>query len=104
VLELVAAKQYRSLFVYLSSLAYCGVHETDGFIPDTALPFVHATKSDAKVLVESGFWEMVPGGWAVHDWDEKQFSSEESRRRRERAVKAATKRWDNERKRRLRGV
>lgn len=104
VLELVAAKKFRALFAYLSSLAYCGVHETDGYLPDTALPFVHATRAEANVLVEAGFWDMQPGGWSVHDWDQKQFSSDEHRQRRERAVKAAQKRWANERKRRLKGV
>jgi hypothetical protein len=104
VLELVAEKRWRALVVYLSSLAYCGIHETDGYIPDTALPFVHATRADANTLVQAGLWDVEQGGWAVHDWHEMQFSSDENRRRRERAVKAAKKRWDNERKRRLHGV
>lgn len=104
VLELAAAKRWRALVAYLSSLAYCGVHETDGYIPDTALPFVHATQAEVKVLVEAGFWDLAPGGWAVHDWHDKQFSSEDNQRRRERAIKAAQKRWDKARRDKIKGV
>lgn len=104
VLELVAAKRWRALFVYVSSLAYCGVHETDGYLPDTALPFIHATRAEANTLVDAGFWHPEPGGWSVHDWDEKQPSSEEHRARRERAIRAAQKRWDKNRRGRLKGV
>jgi hypothetical protein len=104
VLELVEGKKWRALFVYLSSLAYCGVHETDGFIPDTALPFVHATRAEAQVLVSSGFWDLAAGGWAIHDWHDRQFSSEENQKRRERAAYAAQQRWDKARREKLRGV
>lgn len=104
VLELVAAKQFRALFVYLCSLAYCGQHETGGYIPDTALPFIHASRKEANTLAEYGLWDLEPHGWSVHDWDECQVSDEASRRRRERAMKGAAKRWENARKAKLRGI
>lgn len=104
VLELVAAKRWRALFVYLSSLAYCGQHGTDGYIPLTALPFIHATRTEANHLVEQGMWHPEPGGWAVNDWDEFQVSDEATRKRRERAQKGGVARWEKARKARLHGV
>jgi hypothetical protein len=104
VLELVAAKQWRALCVYLSSLAYCGQHGTDGYIPDTALPFIHATRKEANVLVEHSMWDIEQCGWAVHDWDECQVSDEATRRRRVRAMKGGVARWEKARKAGLHGV
>jgi hypothetical protein len=98
VLELVADKKWRAAFVYISSLAYAGQHGTGGFIQDTALPWIHATRAEAETLVNAGFWDMAPGGWDIHDWDDCQVSDEAARKRRERAQKGGKKRWENERK------
>lgn len=87
VLELAASRQWRAAFVYVASLAYCGQHGTDGFIPPTAFPFIHATKADAAALVHVGLWNLAPNGWEVNDWDEYQVSDEAARKRRERAQK-----------------
>lgn len=104
VLELVMRKQQAAAFAYVCSLAYAGMHGTDGFIPVTALPFIHATKAIANQLVAVGLWIPAPGGWDINGWDEFQISDEEAKRRRERAQKAAATRWDNSRKAHLRGV
>lgn len=98
VLELVARKQHPAAFAYLCSLAYSGMHGTDGFIPEYALPFIHATKAMANQLVAVGLWNVVPGGWEVNGWDEFQVSDEETKKRRERAQRGAAKRWENARK------
>lgn len=103
-LELVARKQQAAAFAYVCSLAYSGMHGTDGFIPETALPFVHGTKAIANQLVAVGLWIPAPGGWDINGWDEFQISDEEAKRRRERAQKAAAKRWENTKKGYLRGV
>lgn len=87
VLELVARKQQPAAFSYVCSLAYAGMHGTDGFIPITALPFVHATRAIANHLVAAGLWIAVPGGWDINGWDEFQISDEAARKRRERAQK-----------------
>lgn len=87
VLELVARKQHPAAFAYVCSLAYSGMHGTDGYIPETALPFIHATKAIANQLVAVGLWVPAPGGWVVHGWDEFQISDEAARKRRERAQK-----------------
>ncbi|QBP31767.1 hypothetical protein SEA_PIPER2020_88 [Mycobacterium phage Piper2020] len=104
VLELVADKQYRAVFAYVCSLAYCGQHGTDGYVPTTALPFIHATKRDAEILVTAGMWKPAPGGWDVNGWDEFQVSDEAAKRRRERAQKGAAARWEKARKETLRSV
>jgi len=103
-LELVAAKQHRAAFVYLCSLAYAGQHGTDGYIPATALPFIHATKHDAKQLVTVGLWHEAPGGWAINGWDEFQVSDEAAKKRRERAQKGAAARWGNNKRDHLHGI
>jgi hypothetical protein len=104
ILELAARKQWRATFAYVAALAYAGQHGTDGYIPDTALMFIHATKADANALVSVGLWRPAPGGWDINGWDEFQVSDEAARRRRERAQKGAAKRWENARKAGLRSV
>ncbi len=93
ILYLVADKKFKAAFVWTSSLAYAGAHGTDGFIPAAALPFIHATKADAKVLVEVGLWAEVPGGWEINGWAEFQPSNEETQERKRKARDAAMSRW-----------
>ena len=87
VLELVAKKQQPAAFAYLCSLAYSGQHGTDGYIPESALPFIHANKAIANQLVAVDLWYLAPGGWGINGWDEFQVSDEAARKRRERAQK-----------------
>jgi hypothetical protein len=87
VLELAAAKQHKAAFVYLCSLAYSGQHGTDGYLPATCLPFIHATKTEATQLVNVGLWIADSGGWCINGWDEFQVSDEAAKKRRERAQK-----------------
>lgn len=96
ILELAAGKKWRAAFVYVAGLAYCGQHGTDGFIPITALPFIHATRSEANTLVSVGLWRPAPGGWDINGWDEFQVSDEAAKKRRERAQKGARARWKKE--------
>ena len=93
VLELTAAGRWRSAFVYVSALAYAGAHGTDGYLSQSALPFLHATKREAKELVEAGLWHEDVGGWQINGWDEFQISDDAAKDRRDRARKAAMKRW-----------
>jgi hypothetical protein len=93
ILYLVADKKFKAAFVWTSSLAYAGAHGTDGFVPAAALPFLHATKSDAKALVEVGLWVEVAGGWEINSWAEFQPSNEETQERKRKARDAAVSRW-----------
>lgn len=93
VLGLVADRKHRAVLAYLLGLAYSGKHELDGFIPRGALSVIHATAGDARSLVDARLWHATDGGWLINGWDEFQISSEESQRRRDKAQKAAMKRW-----------
>lgn len=92
-LSLVGGKRHRAALTYVYGLAYCGRHELDGFIPESALPFIHGTKSDAQALCEVGLWHARPGGWEINDWHEYQPTGIDSAARKERARMAAQKRW-----------
>lgn len=84
-------------FVYLCSLSFSGKKGTFGFIPKTALPFIHATQKDAKALVDVGLWkpseDPKQSGWQVHDWDVYQPSKEYVQTRKDNARNAARARW-----------
>lgn len=84
-------------FVYVCSLAYSAGHETSGFIARAALPFVHGTPVDARLLAESRLWEVVAGGWQIHNWGTRQLVGAESQAvhdsASERGKKGADARW-----------
>ena len=94
VLQLVSEKKHRAVLTYVLGLTYSGRHELDGFLPQRCLPIIHGTRNDAQALVEVGLWELAPGGWQINSWDEFQISSDETKRRRQRAQDAAKKRWN----------
>jgi len=84
---------YRAALVYLCSLSYSGEQGTAGFIPDLALPFIHGRKADGAALVKHDFWQPVPGGWLIHDWNEFQLAGTDAVARSEKARRAAEIRW-----------
>lgn len=96
VLYLIEDKKFKAAFVYVAGLGYSGAHGTDGFIPAAALTFLHATKSDAKALVDVGLWLECIGGWEVNSWAEFQPSNEETQARKKKARDAAMARWHGE--------
>lgn len=91
ILALIGAKKTRAALTYVFGLAYAGRHETDGFIPQAALPFLHATTQDARQLVDIRLWHHAEGGYQINDWDEYQPTSEVSNARRESLKKASRK-------------
>jgi hypothetical protein len=66
------ARGKAAAFVYICSYLYSAAHETDGVIKRSALPFIHATKADANVLVQQGFWKCVPGGYRIVNYGSRQ--------------------------------
>lgn len=80
-LGLIGAKKHRAALTFVFGLAYAGRHETDGFIPNAALPFLHATTSDARALVDERLWHHTEGGYLINDWEEYQPTSESSSKR-----------------------
>ena len=57
-------------WLWLCGMGYCQDGLTDGFIPFEALDYlgVKAPKNLKSKLVEVGLWELVEGGWQVHDY------------------------------------
>lgn len=84
-------------------LDHVNEHGTDGLIltgvPEMVCP--RQTKKRIDALVQAGLWDVVPGGWAIHDYHEWNRPSVELRVRnqqlsetRSKAGKAgAAKRW-----------
>ena len=87
---------HRAALVFVCCLTYSGKHGTDGFIPRNALPFVHGRATDMARLVAVEAMKVVPGGWEVPDWAEFQESNEASKKRREKAQRAAAIRWSKD--------
>lgn len=84
-------KGYRAAFVYCCSLGHCGGHGTDGLIDFTSLPFIHARKMDAEMLVRFELWTPDPLGWRLKNWALRQELSVISDMRKEAQAKGARK-------------
>lgn len=97
ILALVELKAFRAVTCYVAGLAYSGEHGLDGFIPRSALPFLHAGQREARQLEDVGLWQWTEGGWDVHDWHDYQPTAQEAQDRRDRARAAAEKRWKQHR-------
>jgi hypothetical protein len=93
VLELLgkSPKGKGAAFVYVCSLAYSAGHETSGFIARAALPFVHGTTHEARLLAEVRLWNVVEGGWAIRNWGTRQLVGAESQTIHEERSKAGKK-------------
>lgn len=85
--------KHRAIVAHLEGMAYSGRHALAGFIPKAALRIIGATASDVARLVDAGLWDLAPGGWVIHDWDEHQLSADDMQKRKERAQKGAAARW-----------
>lgn len=88
---------YQAAFSYVCGLGYAGAHGTDGLIPFNALPFIHATKRTAELLVQHHLWEPTPLGWQIRNFESRQQSSATTRAiknaQRAGALKANCLRW-----------
>jgi len=84
--------------LYVASLCYAGGHETDGFVPASALPVLWGTARTAAELERAGLWDRSDGGWSIHDYlqyNPSRADLEDARRRRsDAAAAAASARWD----------
>lgn len=93
IVDLAGDNHHRAIAVYCMGLAYAGGQGTDGWIPKSALPLIHARPADAAHLVAAGLWIARPGGWDIHDWDQHQETSDQTRERSERMRALAVTRW-----------
>jgi hypothetical protein len=57
-------------WLWVCGIAYCQESLTDGFIPEEALPYlgVKSAANLVKHLVSAGLWDIIDGGWMVHDY------------------------------------
>lgn len=58
-------------WLHVCAIAYCNRQLTDGFISAAVLPRLsdgRRTRSHAAILVDVGLWEVVDGGWLIHDF------------------------------------
>lgn len=96
VLILIEGGKYRAVMAYTLGLAYCGRHELDGYIPKSALPFIHATKREADALCSVGLWTPNPTGYEINGWADFQPTSAEREKAKKRAQAAALVRWQRD--------
>lgn len=92
ILELLDAKRHRAALVYVFALAWSGHQSTDGYIPRYALPIIHASRTEARALVDAGLWHEYESGWLINDWDEYQ----PSKNYRDQHKRAVCARWMKE--------
>lgn len=82
---------------YMFSLAWSGGHGTDGFVPKTALPFVHGTQKTARLLEKYGLWDESRAGWQIRNYSSRQqlsvVSDAKSASARAASAKANCVRW-----------
>lgn len=93
-------KRWQAMTSYMFSLGWSGEHGTDGYIPATALPFIHGTKVTASLLVQYGFWVQAVGGWQIKNYAERQelavVTAAKKEAQRVGALRANCKRWHGE--------
>jgi hypothetical protein len=86
-------------FVFVAGIGYCAQHLTDGHIKKGALPFIHGTPQDARLLVEARLWDPADKGWRVVNFDRhqptRQTTEDAAAMRSEKARTAANARWGN---------
>ncbi len=99
ILELLGngARGKAAAFVYVCGLAYSVGQGSDGIIKRAALPFIHGTAGDARLLVDARLWIPVEGGWQIVNYGTRQAagmsSQVEQDKRSEAARRSANARW-----------
>lgn len=90
-------KRWQAFTSYVCSIGWCTEHGTNGALPPAALPFVHATKATAALLVSYKLWEPAVNGWVVHNYLMRQemsvVTAGKQEARRVAAEKANCTRW-----------
>ena len=76
--ELARSGRMDAVGVFCMSLAYCGDHLTDGFVPRRAMLYViGATSEQVNALCDVGMLEAVEEGWLIHDYTEHNRTKEQ---------------------------
>lgn len=70
-------------WLWLCGMGYCQDGLTDGFIPFEAIDYLGVKPNTARklktVLVSVGLWDVVDGGWRVHDYLQHNRSAQDIR-------------------------
>lgn len=94
------AKGAKAVAVWHFGLGWSGQHGLGGLIPDYALPMIHGTQADARLLMQVGLWERVDGGWQMHNYHLRNIVGDpDAADRSQRARDAANARWHGKGKR-----
>jgi len=56
--------------------SWCGDHLTDGFVPKSVARSL-GNPREIRGLIDAGLWTEVEGGYAFHEWEQRQPSREE---------------------------
>jgi hypothetical protein len=78
------ALSYRARVVIHQAWMYAGLHETRGYVPDSARKFIDWSPAVESEL-EGAWWHRNGSGWQIHDWADHQVDADEIRAKRERA-------------------
>ena len=68
--------------VLARSWSYCADNESDGFIPTGIVSAFGGTARTTKEIVASAFWQVVEGGYQVHDWSQHNITKADATARR----------------------
>lgn len=87
-------------WLWVCGNGYCNKYLTDGFIPTSALKTIGSVTNAVKWadrLVEAGLWDMVTGGYRVHDFHDFNPTAEQvkEKRRKDRERKGKSGGNDN---------
>lgn len=97
ILRLMASPKGReAVGVYAFALAWSGDQRTDGFIPDYAVPVLHASRGHVALLEGVGLWDRIDHGWSIHNWNQRQETQAELAEAKKRKRKAACDRYQRE--------
>lgn len=69
-------KRWQAYASYMTSLAWCGGHGTDGRVPQAALAFVHGNATTARLLVKHRLWSEETAAWRIVNYELRQEVNE----------------------------
>ena len=69
-------KKWQAAASYAFALGWSGGHGTDGFVPKVALSSVHGNPATARLLEKYSLWDAALTGWNIHNFDQRQETSE----------------------------
>jgi len=99
----------RAFAVYVAGLAYANKHLTDGFLSESVIKSFKIDRKPGEIasvlaFADVGLWEVVPGGYRIHDYHHHNPKSQEVKDKRERDAARKRQERDDKDRARPRGV